>query len=475
MYQGKYASGEKAAPASRPPKTPKAPKGKATLGTKIFYSIYAVIIVLFAVALAFALKGLNGWLVNYEASQPDKKAEQVFTELFSNPDWEDIYTRAKLEDTKFESKAAYKTYMTEKVGTTALTYTKTSAGLTGGQKYIVKLGEEKIATFTLTNSITSELEIPNWELNTVEAFLKRTNSVTVCTQPGRKIQINGVALDDSYIVQTTSTAAENYLPDGVYGARSATFYVDGLLITPTVTATDAAGKTVELVYDAATNTYTETVAPQTIDEDLKTQLINAAQTYCKFMINAPGTELSLYFDTKSAIYKSITRNEMWIKGYSGYKFDDVEVVDYYRYSDDLFSARVSLVMKVTRANGTVKEFSLNNTFFLKKQSNGKWLVNEMTNVNIQEVKTKVQLTYMLDGQVLLREMVDASSNSLVPPTVTVPKGQVFSGWFRETVDENGDATLKLMFSPDENGKVTLPAEYTLQPMTLQALFKNEGA
>ena len=113
-----------------------------------------------AYGINYAYNLLNDWLTVYEASQPDTRSREIFDEHFSNPDWGWIYDQAGLQGTEFEGKEAYITYMNNLVGDAELTYSKTSAGLSGGQKYIVKLGEEKVATFTMQNPVTGELEIP---------------------------------------------------------------------------------------------------------------------------------------------------------------------------------------------------------------------------------------------------------------------------------------------------------------------------
>ena len=117
-------------------------------------------ILLFFVGVYFGLNWLHGWLSDYEAAQPTVKAEQVFTQLFTDPNWGALYESAGAKDSAYEGKDAYVSYMEEKVGGQALTYSMTSAGLSGGQKYIVRLGEEKVATFTIKNLATGELEIP---------------------------------------------------------------------------------------------------------------------------------------------------------------------------------------------------------------------------------------------------------------------------------------------------------------------------
>ena len=464
MYKGKYASAENAVTEKRP----------VSKGTKVFYSIYAAVIVLLCAGIAVAMSALNDWLVRFEASQPDTRAQQTFEQHFANPDWGSIYDLANIADTEYEGKDAYVAFMEAKAGITPLTYVKTSAGLSGGQKYIVKLDGENIATFTLQNSAHSDLEIPNWALDTVELLMTRQEHVMVYAQPDHTVTVNGVALTEDNIVLTTTTAAEDYLPQGIHGKRSVLYYVDGLLAAPTVTVTDQNGEPVTTVYDPETKAYSHTSDTDLLSEELKDRLVAATQAYCKHMINAGGG-VSSYFDTSSAIYKTIMRNEMWFKGYSGYEFTPAQITDACIYNDRLISARVSLTLNVTRSsNGTVKRFDVDNTLFLEKKSNGKWMVIEMVNADAQAVRTQVRLTYTLDGEVISSEMVDSTAHTLTPPAVTVPEGKVFSGWFREITAEDGSKTLSLMFQPDKNGTVTLPDGYTLEPMELQALFEDAG-
>ena len=57
------------------------------------------------------------------------------------------------------------------------------------------------------------------------------------------------------------------------------------------------------------------------------------------------------------------------------------------------------------------------------------------------------------------------------PQVTAPEGKVFTGWFTQTVGENGVTTMELTFAPSEDGTVRLPSDHLLEPMTLYALYQ----
>lgn len=445
------------------------------VGTVIFYLLYLMLIGAAAYGIHYGLGLLNDWLTVYEASQPDKRSQEIFDELFANPDWGQIYDMAGLEGTQFEGKDAYVAYMEAKVGDSALSYSKTSAGLSGGQKYIVKLGDEKVATFTMQNPVTDELEIPQWNLDQVEAgFFTRNEDVTILTQPGRTVTLNGVPLDESYVVKTTSSVVDSYLPEGIYGQRTATVYAKGFLVAPEVMVIDENGAVIELEYDQETNTYAESTLSDTtageISEKEKSALLDATYAYCRHMIGAKGANLKNYFDTTSDIYKTINENELWFKGYARYDFSDYTISEYHRYSDQLFSARIQITLNTYRNDGSLKDFPINTTVFMEKDDEGQWRVNNMTNIDIHEILTQVRLTWTQNGEILASEMVDAAANFLTPPTVTAPEGKEFIGWFTETTDADGNVTLSLVFAPTEKGTISLAESYVLEPMVLQAQF-----
>lgn len=460
----------------KPAKAKKEKKKKGIrVGTVIFYLLYLMLIGAAVYGIHYGLGLLNDWLTTYEASQPDKRSQEIFDEIFADPDWGKIYDMAGLEGTQFEGKDAYVAYMQEKVGESELTYSKTSAGLSGGQKYIVKLGDEKVATFTMLNPITDELEIPQWDLDKVEAgFFTRNEDVTILTQPGRTVTLNGVPLDESYVVKTTSSVVDGYLPEGMHGTRTATLYAKGFLIAPEVMVIDENGAVIALEYDEATNTYSESQLTGTdaskISNAEQDALVDATYAYCKHMIGAKGANLHKHFDTKSTIYKTIDKNELWFKGYARYDFSDYTVSEYHRYTEDLFSARIQITLNTYRNDGSLKAFPVNTTLFLEKNKDGQWLVNNMTNVDIHEILTQVRLTWMQDNEVLESGMVDASTNFLTPPAVTVPEGKEFLGWFTETTDAEGNVTLSLVFAPTASGTISLADSYVLEPMVLQARF-----
>ena len=459
----------------RPPVTQTVPekhrKGPR-LGGVIFYTLYFMFILVFFVATFFGLQWLQGWLADYQAAQPTTKSQEVFDQLFSHPDWGALYDAAGIEDTPYEGKEQFVSYMENKVGDATLTFKETSAGLSGDKKYFVLLGDEKIASFTLSGQTAAITDIPDWELGGVELFFDRSETFYIQNVDGHTVEVNGVPLDDSHVIQIATTAAAERLPIGVTGTSTCTQEISDLMAVPTVTIFDKSGKSMEVSYDAETHTFTEQTEANTISDSEREAALNAAKTNCLFMIEkASKADIAKYFDTSSDVYSVIVNlGNLWVQDNNGYRFTKEEVSDYARYSDDLFSAHVVLNLNVTRKDGTTKDFGYDQTLFFRKQDTGKWLVYDATNADVNAPVGKVRLTFMNGDTVLSSEFVKTDATELDTPLVSAPEGKVFIGWYRIDKYENG-TTYTMVFDPDENGHVTIPNGTTLEPMTLYALFE----
>ena len=92
------------------------------------------------------------------------------------------------------------------------------------------------------------------------------------------------------------------------------------MATPTVTIFDESGNPMEVSYDAGTHTFTEQTQANTISDDEREAALNAAKTYCLFMIEkASKADIAKYFDTSSEAYSVITNlsGNLWMQGNNG--------------------------------------------------------------------------------------------------------------------------------------------------------------
>lgn len=437
-------------------------------GTVLFYSIFAACILVFFLTTAFLVDALRDRLVRYETSQPAYKQNQIYRELFADPDWTRIYELAGIESSTFENADTFAAYMEKKVGNKELTCHEVFSEPSSDKKYIIQLDDEKIASFT----ITGRTDAPQWELGHVEVFLCRNTSVTVERLPGYTVYINGVALDDSYTIRTASTNAGKYLPEGVQDFHLEQQRVTGLLTPPEVSVQDASGKDVSVTLDPDTGLYTLDMLQKTASSEEKALAQNAIQVYAKYMIGKASLEdIANYFDTGSRFYAAICESEIdWAQTGAAYDFSEAVYRDYYCYSNDLFSIKIDMTLYYTRFDGSTKAYRLDNTLFFQKNNDGKWLVTEATNADVP-MQEQVLLTFMKGDEVLSSSLVDAHANSVTLPEVTAPAGMVFTGWAQETIDANGNTILTVIFEPTDGNEVLLPSGISLEPMILKALFE----
>lgn len=476
MYQGKYVN-QAERPANLPQRRPPRPRKKEVSDkTRLFYRIYGISAGAILAIFLILLIPLNSWLVGYEASQPHAAADKVFREMFVAKDWKGVYEAAGVADSKFENADSFVAFMNAKIGDNALSCLETSAGLSGDRKYVIRLGDEKLVTYTL--AMTGNENNVEWQLADVDLSELQSVSVNVTKLPGHTVYVNGVALDASYTVRTISTLAEEYLPAGATGYNAEQQRVSGLFAAPTVTAKDAAGKDVSVTFDAASGFYSTITADTAPITDAENNLaVNAAKANGKFMIRAINkTDLATVFDASSKIYKSLVEADSFVQGYTSYNFENMTVSDLYRYSDKLFSVRVTMTLSVNRSAGGIKTFPMDNTYFFTKNASGKWMVTNMVNGNAQDKVEKVRLTFTSGGMSLSSILVSPTATKLTPPAVTAPEGQVFAGWAQEVKNANGSTTMRIVFTPDESGSIHLTGETKLEPMTLVAVFKTpDGA
>lgn len=463
-----------AAPVRETPRTynPRPAKRGPTTGTVIFYTIYFLLIIGFFGGMFFVNEWLTGWLNDFEAAQPTTKSEETFQLLFADPDWSDLYDRAGIQDTAYEGKEEFVAYMEAKVGDSELTYQETSAGLSGDKKFFVKLGDEVIGYFILDDNRETLTAMPDWKLGEVSLNCEYNKSILVQCMDGQTILVNGVALGEEHTIQIGTTLAEKYIPENLHGPRIYTQQLTGLMCEPEVTAVDADGNAVAVSYNADTGMYVAQTSVNTPSDDVKTLAYNTAKAYSLRMINQTH-QMGKYFDTTSESYKAITGTATFMQTwyYRSHKFGEATYSGYYRYSDRMYSIHVDLPMYVTRTDGTVREYNVDHTFFYEKKA-GDWKCTIMTNVDVQEQIGEVRLTFVLDNAVLSSEFFATDASEITAPVITAPEGKEFIGWFRESVDESGNTTMNLVFAPDEDGKIAVSDDYTLEPMTLVALFDN---
>ena len=484
------ASGQRPAPNQRPAQPPRKQtqnevvlkkRGPRTGGI-IFYSFYFGLIFIFFVGVFIGLNWLNGWLKDYEAAQPTVKGQQVFEQLFANPDWAQLYrlagdptgTGTNKYDTQFEGSDAYVRYMQEKVGTQQLEYVETSGGLTG-KKYLVRLGTEKLASFTLLGQQDSITDIPDWQLGEVELFITRNQSIKIRKLESHVAYVNNNPLSDDYTIQIASTKADENLA-AENRVRTSIQEVDGLMTTPELLVYDQTGAPIEVRYNSDSGMFEEQIAAIAITDEERNAVFGALEAYAGFMINASGSRaaVSKYFEGGTQTYNDIVQmnSELWMNADRGHEFRNEEILGYTKHSDTMFSVRASMVMHVTNKDNTEKDYNVVQSMYFNYKGD-KWMCSEMTNEDITAPVGEVRLTFFdAAGNQLSSAFYATDAQSLTAPVLEVPAGKTFSGWATVETSDDGQKTWTIVFQPDEVGNITLSSGYTLTPMKLYPVFQD---
>ena len=413
------------------------------------------------------------WNQQYQASLPEQKSAEAFSLLFKDPDWALLYTMAGIEDTPFENRDTFVRYMNATAGGQRLSYLQLPQQDPLICKYAVFHSGGTIGSFTM---VGTEDAIPQWSLGEVELYFQRTHSITILKAPDCIAYVNGAALDESYILRSTSTAAENFLPDGVHGYRMDQLLVDNLLMEPSVTVTDVSGTPIPMVYDSDTHTYSplEEKGPEIADDHIQFAL-DAAKASAAFAVRANSfTDLRQFFDPNSNAYEVVCNTAPLLEGCAEYKFDPsaTQVTNYRSYGSSLFSATVTLKLDVTMENGDAHSFDLSWHYLYKQNYTGNFLIIEIGEQSFHTLRQQVRLTFISQEQVVGSTMLDASASSIELPQITAPEGTTLSGWAQKLTDSEGNENMAILFAADESNVVDLPEGTVLEPMTLYAMYES---
>ena len=162
-----------------------------------------------------------------------------------------------------------------------------------------------------------------------------------------------------------------------------------------------------------------------------------------------------------------------MQNHGAYEFLNETVTNYARYTEDIFSIKVSMDLNVARTDGSIKTWPYERTLFFQKSTSGNWLCFKATNVDVSQPVGKVRLTFMQGDTQIHTDFYSTDADEIITPIIPVPDGQVFTGWVTVSENEEGATVYNLEFQPDATtGKVSIPDGTSLKPMTLYALFQN---
>ena len=324
----------------------------------LFYKIYFSVIAVVLVATVIGLWWLWGVLKDYEESQPKHVADAIFEKYYTSGDFSALAAKCA-EDNPFESADVISKYLNDNYKGAEMTCTS-GAMKDGLPTYIVKVGDYKVSSFTLKEKEKNSRGWEMYEEGTFEVYYT-TDALTIIVPTGYSVEVEGVALDESFVTEKAIPSAEaEYLPEGVTGITYVKYEIQGLLDDPDIRVTGADGRVAECTYEESDKAYhTYPLFDETLEKELKDYVIEAISQYT-LMMSADGYwgNVKKYFDPDSQIYEDTYESAQYtwtVIDHDSAEITDAEASHFLRYSDDIFSCRVKMTNVLTKGTETFKD------------------------------------------------------------------------------------------------------------------------
>lgn len=191
---------------------------------------------------------------------------------------------------------------------------------------------------------------------------------------GDTLYINGIAVTDNYLVKEKLTSPESERLKLSYNR----YQICGSFGELVLSVVNKAGKE-GLLHNLGDAAYIQEIVYSSELEDTLSELAkSAALAYATYMTKDAGiAEVKKYFETDTPTYKAIQISEVyWYTKHIGYRFENVEITEFYEHDEDNYSCRVTLDQYIVRTSTDTRLFPLDITLFFR-QSDGKYLVYDM--------------------------------------------------------------------------------------------------
>lgn len=382
----------------------------------VFYICLLIIIVCVVVLTIIAKHFLNGVLAEYENSQYKHIAEDFFESNFNSGNVETYTKLFATQIPRFETEGSFKEYLSKITNGKKFSLQHTSSGNLQEEKYNILLNNDKFASFAVEKS--GEKSKHGFDLYRPSNVVFNENLLNTYyfeVPKDYSLTVNGNIVNDEYITESfeINISDDERLTFNAYAIPS-------LCDAPVCEIKDPNGELCEVIvsdigvyclqsFQVADNKEQNSDNIETPDDNeyigpkkeftdeearirgeaLATEytdyIIDATEAYaCYMQDDASLTDVAAYMDKSSQLYTNIKNSQhQWtVIDHFKYWFEDASVTDFYAYSDDLFSCRITItqVLRYSQTSGNTsadiikdRKDYIDITWYLHKV-NGKYLI-----------------------------------------------------------------------------------------------------
>lgn len=321
---------------------------------------------------------LYGFIKDYEEGRPSSQMDKIIS-YFTADNVENLLNESSVKVNEFETNEQIAGYLEGKLGNETVTYRKKSREYSESTPvYVVYAGDTPIAKVSLVQNGKNSHNFTKWKMGSVSfddySDKSNNNTITISAPSDSKVMVNGIEVGDSYIKESGQEFSPcKHVGDYVEKPLRTVYEISGLVAQPQVEA-ELSGVNLEIVNE--NNTYTaEYPSDDDMLAEMQDDITSIARNYGKYIINR-GSLSSLtsrmvgyaneYISDIPAVWAFL-----YGKTYT-YEFNNENISNFRKYSDDCFSCDVYYDLYVDWKDGN-KTYNTSVTYTFVK-TDGEWYV-----------------------------------------------------------------------------------------------------
>lgn len=348
----------------------------------IFYICLLILIVIVVVLTELGKSQLKDVLKEYEDSQPKYVAEDFLESNFTGSVGKACAQLFASQISEYESEESIAAYFDDVTAGQEFALQSVSTGVGGDLQYVVKCDNKKFVTFSIVKSgETTEHGFDLYRLSDAVLNEKLLNTYSIKVPIGYSLTVNGVAADVQYCLgDRIETESQEFMPEGVDGIVYTTYMFPKLCGEPTFAVTAPNGKICEVMQNEDGVYHAKIAYDDALADAYSEYVVEATKAYaCYLQKDAGFAKVGKYMDPTSQLYANIKSSPNWmVIDHNSYDFEDIQTSEFYAYSEDVFSCRVTLthVLKYPRLDDY--RDALDITWYLRKVDGQYLIYNSFT-------------------------------------------------------------------------------------------------
>ena len=364
-------------------------KGRRGLLASRFYRVYFAVVVVALVLIAIGLVWLRGVVADYEIAQPVHAAEEV-AKLFEDGDYARLYDLdTAAAEISGGDRALYVESLSSLAAGGSVSWREAYSDDPDVRKYSVTLNGDKLATFTLVPSgQTTGHGNTLWKLGEVTTHVaiagtEAAGDLTaapyrVSAPAGYAVTVDGRTLTEADAVSTGAPILpEDFVPSTVAAPTMTEYAFFSDSESPSVSATDPAGATAEVVPDGENRWSCPLKADAAFAEQYGSAIIALAEKVAQYTVKDLSRSAVMKYVASDSPAESILKkfSNDWAPPHKTATVTDAKVSDFYVLSDDCFTCHVEFTFTLRTRRGNDYVYPTSYTFCVVKRKGAGKLYN----------------------------------------------------------------------------------------------------